>query len=84
MGDSIVSDEAMSCIRRTCYKAGREGREVYTVRAGSPLVRCEKCDNWGAMVGDRPADYCPVVQRCTRPTDWCCWAAREKGASDGR
>lgn len=59
------------------------------------LVRCESCVNWNTMAdgateanirwrkdadGDR---WCPVVRKCTRPSDWCCWGAR-KGESDGR
>lgn len=56
------------------------------------LVRCESCVNWNTMAdgateanirwrkdadGDR---WCPVVRKCTRPSDWCCWGAR-KGES---
>lgn len=42
------------------------------------LVRCVDCVNWGAM-GDfyHLPDYCPVVRKCTRPSDWCCWGARK-------
>lgn len=42
------------------------------------LVRCRDCVNWGAM-GDfyRLPDYCPVVRKCTRPSDWCCWGTRK-------
>lgn len=47
------------------------------------LVRCRDCVNWGAMGDLYPPDYCPVVRKCTRPSDWCCWGAR-KGESDGR
>lgn len=47
------------------------------------LVRCRDCVNWGAMDDLYPPDYCPVVRKCTRPSDWCCWGAR-KGESDGR
>lgn len=38
------------------------------------LVRCRDCVNWGAM-GDfyHLPDYCPVVRKYTRPSDWCCW-----------
>lgn len=47
------------------------------------LVRCADCINWNEMPpGDVP-DWCPVVRKCTRPTDWCCWGAR-KGESDER
>ena len=42
------------------------------------LVRCEGCVNWGAMDGLYPPDYCPVVRKCTRPSDWCCWGARKE------
>lgn len=44
----------------------------------SELVRCRDCVNWGAM-GDfyHLPDYCPVVRKCTRPSDWCCWGARK-------
>lgn len=59
------------------------------------LVRCRDCVNWNTMAdgateanirwrkdadGDR---WCPVVRKCTRPSDWCCWGAR-KGESDER
>ena len=37
------------------------------------LVRCEGCVNWGAMDDLHPPDYCPVVSKCTRQGDWCCW-----------
>lgn len=47
------------------------------------LVRCRDCVNWGAMNDLYPPDYCPVVRKCTRPSDWCCWGAR-KGESDER
>lgn len=57
------------------------------VRVGD-LVRCEDCANWNTMVPDgvrrRSGDFwCPVVRKCTRPTDWCCWGAREE-TNDGR
>ena len=52
------------------------------VRVGD-LVRCEKCANWGSMPFDYPPDWCPVVQKCTRPSDWCCWGAG-KEADDER
>lgn len=78
----VVSEEAMASIRRTCYEAGRAGREVYTVRAGRQLVRCADCVNWGSFPAEWPRGYCPVVSRCTRPGDWCCWGDR-KGEVDG-
>ena len=52
------------------------------VRVGD-LVRCADCINWGALAGNYSPDWCPVVQKHTRPTDWCCWGAR-KGENDGR
>lgn len=60
-----------------------DGERVSWVCEGE-LVRCRDCVNWGAM-GDfyHLPDYCPVVRKCTRPSDWCCWGAR-KGESDGR
>lgn len=42
------------------------------------LVRCRDCVNWGAMDDLYPPDYCPVVRKCTRPSDWCCWGARKE------
>lgn len=42
------------------------------------LVRCEGCVNWGAMGDFYPPDYCPVVRKCMRPSDWCCWGARDE------
>ena len=47
------------------------------------LVRCDGCVNWGALAGNYSPDWCPVVQKHTRPTDWCCWGAG-KGESDER
>lgn len=51
------------------------------VRVGD-LVRCEDCANLGA---DQiyPQDYCPVVRKYVRPSDWCCWGAG-KEADDER
>lgn len=37
----------------------------------------------GAMDDLYPPDYCPVVRKCTRQGDWCCWGAG-KGESDER
>lgn len=47
------------------------------------VVRCADCGNWGALERNYPPDWCPVVRKCTRPTDWCCWGAR-KGEFDER
>lgn len=59
------------------------------------LVRCRDCVNWNTMAdgvteanirwrkdadGDR---WCPVVRKCTKHADWCCWGVR-KGESDER
>lgn len=56
--------------------------EVDGVRAAwrpvGDLVRCRDCANWGAMGGTHAFDWCPVVQKCTRPSDWCCWAAEKR------
>lgn len=45
MAERIISDEVLDAIRRTCYEAGRLGREVFTVRGhdGSEIVRCRDC-----------------------------------------
>ena len=56
------------------------GHQTTWVRV-SGLVRCERCVNWGALAGNYSPDWCPVVQKHTRPTDWCCWGAR-KGEND--
>ena len=59
-----------------------DGGRATLVDAGE-LVRCEGCVNWGAMNDLYPPDYCPVVRKCTRPSDWCCWGMRkgERGGS---
>lgn len=67
---------------RVMRYAGVEHCEEKWIDEGE-LVRCESCVNWGAMDDLYPPDYCPVVRKCTRPSDWCCWGAR-KGESDGR
>lgn len=54
------------------------GRQTTWVRVGE-LVRCERCVNWGSMPFDYPIDWCHVVQKCTRPSDWCCWGREEGG-----
>ncbi len=79
----VVSEAVMSSIRRTCYEAGRAGREMYTVRVGRRLARCAECVNWRTLAPENVQDWCPVVRKCTLPTDWCCWGAR-KGDNDGR
>lgn len=53
------------------------GRQTTWVRVGD-LVRCERCVNWGAMGDIYPPDWCPVVRKCTRPSDWCCWSERKE------
>ena len=52
------------------------GRQTTWVRVGD-LVRCADCINWGAMNDLHPHDSCPVVRKCTRQGDWCCWGARK-------
>lgn len=42
------------------------------------LVRCRDCVNWDAMDDLYPPDYCPVVRKYTRPSDWCCWGTRDE------
>lgn len=46
--------------------------------AGEELVRCRECINWGSFPQGWLDDYCPVVSKCTRPGDWCCWAYRKE------
>ena len=43
------------------------------------LVRCSDCVNWGAE-SIYEHDYCQVVRKYVRPSDWCCWGAG-KGVS---
>lgn len=62
------------------------GRQTTWVRVGD-LVRCEDCVNWNTMVPDgvrrRSGDfYCPVVRKCTRPSDWCCWGAGKEADNE--
>lgn len=69
------------------------GRQTTWVRVGD-LVRCEDCVNWNTMAdgateanirwrkdadGDR---WCPVVRKCTRPSDWCCWGAGKEADNE--
>lgn len=44
------------------------------------LVRCADCVNWGEMAPEGSQGWCPIVRKCTRAGDWCCWGA--KGESD--
>ena len=57
------------------------GKVRLEVGIGSPkegLVRCRECVNWGSFPHGLPDDYCPVVRKCTRSGDWCCWAYRKE------
>lgn len=82
------------CDERIMRYAGVEHCEEKWIDEGE-LVRCRDCFNWNTMAdgateanirwrkdadGDR---WCPVVRKCTRPSDWCFWGAR-KGESDER
>ena len=58
------------------------GRQTTWFSVGD-LVRCAGCVNWGSLAGNYSPDWCPVVQKHTRPTDWCCWGAK-KGEDDGQ
>lgn len=62
---------------RVMRYAGVEHCEEKWIDEGE-LIRCRDCVNWGAM-GDfyHLPDYCPVVRKCTRPSDWCCCGARK-------
>lgn len=60
---------------RVMRYAGVEHCEEKWIDEGE-LVRCRDCVNWGAMAGNYSPDWCPVVQKHTRPTDWCCWGAK--------
>lgn len=60
-----------------CY-SDTDTCEHWTPAREGDLVRCESCVNWGAMGDFYPPDYCPVVRKCTRPSDWCCWGARDE------
>lgn len=61
---------------------GKARLEVAIGSAGEGLVRCRECINWGSFPQDWPDDYCPVVSKCTRPGDWCCWAYRKEPADE--
>lgn len=80
MSDYEIGDERIMLYAGVF--AGVEFSEEPWIDKGE-LVRCESCVNWGAMGDLYPPDYCPVVRKCTRPSDWCCWGAK-KGESDGR
>ena len=72
MSDYEIGDE------RVMRYAGVEHCEEKWIDEGK-LVRCRDCVNWGAMDDLYPPDYCPVVRKCTRPSDWCCWGAKKVG-----
>lgn len=80
MSDYEIGDERIMLYAGVF--AGIEFSEEPWIDKGE-LVRCESCVNWGAMGDLYPPDYCPVVRKCTRPSDWCCWGAG-KGESDER
>lgn len=45
MSEYLISDETLATIRRTCYEAGKAGKEVFSVRSPSvEIVRCGDCD----------------------------------------
>ena len=45
MTERIISDECLTSIRRSCYDAGKKGREVFTICGadGPEIVRCKDC-----------------------------------------
>lgn len=71
MSEHIISDEVLQSIQRTCYEAGKAGREVYTVRGadGSEIIRCRDCKKLG----------CPLfIAHGQDPNGFCAWAERRE------
>ncbi|WP_461186125.1 hypothetical protein [Adlercreutzia sp. CNCM I-6216] len=58
---------------RVMQYAGVEHSEDVWIDNGE-LVRCSDCVNWGAE-SIYAHDYCQVVRKYVRPSDWCCWGA---------
>lgn len=46
MTEYIISDELLSSICQVCYRAGKAGKEAFTVRTPSvEIVRCRDCEH---------------------------------------
>ena len=76
MSDYEIDDE------RIMLYVGVEHSEEKWIDKGE-LVRCADCVNWGEMAPEGAQGWCPVVRKCTKHADWCCWGAR-KGEADER
>lgn len=77
--ERVISDECLDAIRRRCYKAGRAGREAYTVRDadGPEIVRCRDCkfsDSMGYQCRWFHGDYLTHAQ--VQPEGFCAWGER--------
>lgn len=42
------------------------------------MVLCADCVNWGEMAPEGAQGWCPIVRKCTKHADWCCWGSEER------
>lgn len=40
------------------------------------MVLCADCVNWGETAPEGAQGWCPIVRKCTKHADWCCWGAK--------
>lgn len=83
MTERIISEECLEAIWKTCYEAGKLGREVYTVRTadGPEIVRCRDCkmslNNGEACWYFAHEEWGETVPAIVRPDGYCAWGERE-------
>lgn len=80
MSERIIDEAVLQGIQRTCYEAGRSGREAFTVRgAGEEIVRCRDCKHLKERK-TRPEHVCDfgVEHWGTEPDGFCSWGERRE------
>ena len=83
MAEYLISDELLTSIRQACYRAGKTGKEVFTVRTPSvEVVRCKEC---ARSVPDDPdiislGVYCKKFREEFPIGFFCAWGERREDA----
>lgn len=96
MTEYIISDELLSSICQVCYRAGKAGKEAFSVRTPSvEIVRCGECKHY-----DEDAGFCTRFREVVEehldldwpyqipewgylestPDDYCSWGKRREDA----
>lgn len=92
MTEYLISDELLTSIRQACYRAGKAGKEVFTVRTPSEeVVRCRDCKHmhtvrhWLGMDViecwlHADSESGALGKNGTQPDGFCAWGERREDA----